>query len=859
MSHSSSTKVRRISLSLFWTSLLSLCLSVNLSTPSQAANRTWFFMPTGNGHGFQIFDRQLGRMTYFLEHPYRYVAPSGTSYPYPDLTVPGIERRNLAHDAYFGVSVNGQASWLNSLTNSVKYEEESNIIQASTQVGSVNLDTYYYSPFGYEGNAMVMLIRARSSQAAEVSFFAKPNLKFGYPAQGRTNPSDEDEEIQWNADEGYAIETGPGGGHALYVPLPSSKEGATFTGRCGRDDVIYNSVLDTQTLGEQSVCFGGTQVFTGQSSFSLGANEEVWWGMVVLYVNDNPNHPLASTFKDDRNSTEVLTAWKEFAQDQNAQQLHQFALDEWANWRVDKAPAQLSDEERKVWRQSEAVLRMGQIRENPQSNRYNYGMFLASLPIGNWHIGWVRDGVYAVASMAMNGHLEESRMGVEFFLNAEKGFFSEIGNEYRVSSCRYFGNGVEEADANYAGANLETDGWGLVLWGAAMYLQYSCDFEWLNKVTRHGDTVFEALYQIAQDIDNMIDPATGLPKPECSIWEVHWDLRQTFTYTAATQIRGLFDFVQIAYMMGEEEIAAEYYEKAQRMLEATRQYLVYEPLNSLASHRNVANQNVHVDGSTVEMLAWGMIEVDDPVFAGTLSLYDRLKTGFGGYRRLEPNLSLTGESGANTYDLSQWILLDLRIGEMWRKIGRADIADRLLDVITEGAVANDNLIPELFDPNQGFYEGVVPMVGYGAGAWPMTQLDKYGYSAPLYGANYEHCFMPPMPEGGQQTGGMDTSGGDMTGNTMMGATDNQGGQQNNPNNPNPMNPNPPNSMTPNNPGSGFTPPASNSENTDTYDWEAGEKASLCSAEGGSTVPSWWILTLFGLAFYSRKSRQNQKA
>ena len=307
-------------------------------------------------------------------------------------------------------------------------------------------------------------------------------------------------------------------------------------------------------------------------------------------------------------------------------------------------------------------------------------------------------------------------------------------------------------------------------------------------------------------------------------------------------------------MKGEEELAAEYYEKAQRMLDAAREYLVYKPLNSLASHRNVANQNVHVDGSTVEMLAWGMIEVDDPIFAGTLSLYDRLKTGFGGYRRLEPNLSLTGESGANTYDLSQWILLDLRIGEMWRKIGRADIADRLLDVITEGAVANDNLIPELFDPNQGFYEGVVPMVGYGAGAWQMTQLDKYGYTAPLYGADYQHCFMPQMPTGGQETGGTDMGGQNGGGDTTTGATNTQGGSQDsmNPGSDN-TNPNMPGmNPGPSNPGSGFTPPAQTQEEEDGYDWEAGGKASLCAAQGGSTTPTWWILLLVGLGYYCRQ-------
>ena len=35
--------------------------------------------------------------------------------------------------------------------------------------------------------------------------------------------------------------------------------------------------------------------------------------------------------------------------------------------------------------------------------------------------------------------------------------------------------------------------------------------------------------------------------------------------------------------------------------------------------------------------------------------YARLQTAFGGYRRLEEQLSLTGDAQASEYDLSQWV------------------------------------------------------------------------------------------------------------------------------------------------------------------------------------------------------------
>ena len=136
----------------------------------------------------------------------------------------------------------------------------------------------------------------------------------------------------------------------------------------------------------------------------------------------------------------------------------------------------------------------------------------------------------------------------------------------------------------------------------------------------------------------------------------------------------------------------------------------------------MAASDVFVDGSVVEALMFELVAQDDPVYAGTLAAFSRLQTPFGGYQRLEPKLSLTGGSGADLYDASEWIMLDLRIGQAARRMGDTSSADTRLDWVTHSAALNDNLIPELFDCNNGGYAGAVPIVGYGAGAWLMTAL-----------------------------------------------------------------------------------------------------------------------------------------
>jgi hypothetical protein len=506
-------------------------------------------------------------------------------------------------------------------------------------------------------------------------------------------------------------------------------------------------MLGSGTIGDTHSCSGAGQVLVTQQDFTVEPGASAWWGQAVLFLNDNPNDGRAFLFRDTRSVSDILALWQSFAGGKTADVIHSDALAEWEAWRKPTAPSQLTPTELTLWRQSEAVLRMGQVTEFA---RKNDGMVLASLPVGEWHTGWVRDGTYAIVAFAMTGHTDEARRAVEFMVGTDSGFFNGsnyLNRNYRISVVRYFGNGMEEGDFNQDGPNIETDGWGLTLWAARMYLHYSCDLDWLDTPTWKGDTIFEALTHIAEDIVSY--QAGGLPGADASIWEVHWDRRQVFSYTVAALIRGLFDFADIAEAKGRTDLADQYRGVAQGWLDTAKTALVHAPTNSFASHLGVSGNDVHVDGSVVGFLDWGLIGPEDPLWIGTLNSFSKLITGFGGYRRLEPMLSLTGESSANTYDLSEWILLDLRIADAWRVLGYTTgnssytgQAETLLNKVTNESIANDFLIPELYDKDNGRYTGVVPMNGYGAGAWMMSQLRKYGHLDPAFDAGFDHCTDP---------------------------------------------------------------------------------------------------------------------
>jgi GH15 family glucan-1,4-alpha-glucosidase len=725
---------------------------------AQPLDRSWYHLTTGNGHGFQVFDRNTGRITDFLEHPYQFVAPLDARRD------GGVIRRDLAHDVYFGIRTGGISTWLTQLSQ-VTYEQETHIIHGQASVDSAQVDVRYFAPFGYDGNGLVMVAKVTntSDAAMDVTLVAKANLKLG---SDRAHPNSDGEVISWH--DTYGVETGLGGGHMVYYPL-----GNASIVSCGRDTSIYEAFQERRLVNSRAGCRGDDQVLVMGESSVVQPGQSFWWGQAVLFVNDNPNDAQARDFKDNRSVEDIVALWRNFAGNLGPEALHTRALTEFENWRI--APStlgltNLTPEENKVWRQSETVLRMGQIMEPIQINRRNRGMFLAALPTGQWHIGWVRDGAYAVMAQAMNGHLNEARLGLEFFLNAWAGFFHQaeyLGRDYRVSSVRYYGNGKEEGDFNAFGPNVETDGFGLVLWAARAYLHYSCDTAWLDTETLHGDTVFEALAQIAQDIDALT--IADLPMAECSIWEVHWDHRKVFTYTAATAIRGLYDFAAIADLANRPNLGNHYRARAAAVQTATLRELVHQPTQSLASSREAAATDVFVDGSTIEMLHWGLVSPNSPIFDGTLQQYERLRTQSGGYRRLEPSLSVNGEPQAGTYDLSEWIMLDLRIGDVFRRIGRLEPAQALLNRVTQAALANDGLIPELFEPDEyGRYAGAVPMVGYGAGVWQMALLEKGRLGAPAIDAGWQHCAAQNIGDG---TGDKEMDAGMISGPADMATPD----------------------------------------------------------------------------------------
>ena len=205
------------------------------------------------------------------------------------------------------------------------------------------------------------------------------------------------------------------------------------------------------------------------------------------------------------------------------------------------------DAETRLWRQSEAVLRMGQIREPNTATRKNNGMMLASLPPGSWHTGWVRDATYAVVALARVGPLRRGQGGAQLLLErrARRGLrqlreqrqLSHLAHallRQRAGGVRLGQLGAEHRDRRLGPGPVG---------GARLR----------RGVGRHGvavvddavGTVYDVLnQQVAGALESNLEPSR-IVRADSSIWEVHQPGKH-YAFTTMAAARGFCDMAAMA-------------------------------------------------------------------------------------------------------------------------------------------------------------------------------------------------------------------------------------------------------------------------------------------------------------------------
>jgi GH15 family glucan-1,4-alpha-glucosidase len=415
----------------------------------------------------------------------------------------------------------------------------------------------------------------------------------------------------------------------------------------------------------------------------------------------------------------------------SAEALARREITEVEEWRV-KPPAHFAGEkERRLWRQSEIVLRMAQSREPNRPGRYNNGLIVACLPDGSWFMPWVRDMAYAVVALARMGHRDEARAAVLAYFNARATgkMKNETGGlDYQISVVRYFGDGSEEPFfTNEGSTNIEFDNWGLTLWVLGEYLQRYEEDSLLQESTHRGK-----LYESARDyvvkplLANLEKYGDGLiVSADTSIWEERQKDKKHFAFSTAVAIVGLRDFAEIAHRVGDERTRTEVLNKVALIEKGFNAAFIRDGKLRGTLEEGVKND---IDGALLAVINLGVV-TDPAIIRSTVDRMNLLKVASGGYRRVRGTYT-DPSIYEYWYEKQEFLFVDFSLAEVYRQLGSNDVAANIVTRIVDKAAADSNFIPEmyvaedctLFHGALGDPTGAVPMVGYGAGAYVLDVL-----------------------------------------------------------------------------------------------------------------------------------------
>ncbi len=401
-------------------------------------------------------------------------------------------------------------------------------------------------------------------------------------------------------------------------------------------------------------------------------------------------------------------------------------LTELERWRVPPKVTFASSDEKRLWRQSEVVLRMAQSREPNRGGRVNHGLILAALPDSSFVSYWVRDMAYAIDALIRMGHQAEARAAIEAYFHARPaGVMHEQtgGMPYQVSVVRYFGDGSEQPFFTQEGAtNIELDNWGLVLWVLGSYVERFGDAAILDTPTYRG-TIYESAkrFVVAPLLENLDAHASGLiVKADTSIWEERQKDAKHFAFSTIAALVGLTHFDALAEQRNDSKLHAELRRVLPLLKVGFRAAYAKDGRLRGTAEPGIKND---VDGAVLTAFNLG-VEEDADIMQRTADAMKRLAVASGGYRRV--TCVLTDPAIFEYwYERQEFVFVDLSLAEVYLRLGRPKDAAALIAPIVAKAARDHYFVPEmyvsvvnpLFEGPIGEPTGSVPMVGYGAGAF----------------------------------------------------------------------------------------------------------------------------------------------
>ena len=765
-----------------------------LSAPLAAAGPAWaevpvqrtrFELPSSNGLGAVMLDLGQARLTHFREHLFATEEPrleAAGNEVWIGNQPQSVPTRDLLYGAYFGLRSGGTQRWLTTMPvdldasgyapHAAGATGGTGIATMVQRVGDLEATQYFFAPRGLTRGGFVMAMRVRntgSAPEAGVSAFSLHDFHLGSGRPGvradklGQHVGENGESVVYDEANGRRdfLERAFAGVIAARALEPVALTHHGASNNATPDAQHVHQVVNSGGAADLPDFSGSSQPDEGWVSAyqwdlgDIGPGEERWVGVAFAHHPD----PLAEGA-----AQAALDAY--LGSNQGADEVVAAETAEWASFQASlQVPTAATPEEETLIRHSAAVLRMAQVRESeyhlralltddstPRYTRFGtspggepatlpatithrgHGGILASLPPGEWTVSWIRDGSYATTAMALLGMADEAKDSLNFYLNAEANRFQtweELSGynmpPYQISLVRYHGFGVEETDFNEFGPNLEFDGFGLFLWALRNYEVLTGD---TSVADDHWETVST---RVADVLVALVDPATGLIRPDSSIWEWHWNGRQrTAAYTSITAARGLCDAAAIAERRGDTARAEVYREAGIALRQAIANRLGDASGAVASTAEELAAGEGYFDAAVIEAVAMGLFDPQGNLAKATVAALDAnlaVPAGAGWSR----NDDFKDHAGAadlspwgSNYDSAEWVVTDLRGAVAAQLMGDTQRSDRLVKWVLDQSQANYLAVAETYDENTGVYKFNSPMVGFGAGVFALAVAARDG-------------------------------------------------------------------------------------------------------------------------------------
>jgi MYXO-CTERM domain-containing protein len=795
-------------------SLLGAALLPLVSLPARAevpVERTFFRLPSSNGHTAVLVDLALGKMTHFREHL------AGSEEPLLDAAgnevwlgnQPQMVRtRDVLFDAYFGIRAQGDQRWLPGVP--VEYEMSgyagwapgktggTGVVKMVQKVGALTTTQYFFAPRGLPHAGFVMAMQVKNTGPSKVTGVGAFSIHNYHLGAGRPNVMDdigeEGETVIFDASGGKIdfAERAFAGVVVTRALAPVARHGASNAGTPAAqklyDIVNDGGAADLPDFNGTSAAATGWVTAYQYDLGDLDPGESAWVGVAAAHHGD----PFADA---------AVKGWLDaYVAGKAASALVNAEIDGWKGVQdALNTPTGLDQGHETLVRQSAVMLKMGQVRDDkaylrewlttdgePRFTRFGAeaggvpaalpaeithrgkGAVIASLPPGEWTVAWIRDGSYAVSAMSALGLQAEAKDALQFYLDAEANRFqawSELTPysmpEYQISLVRYYGFGVEETDFNDHGPNLEFDGFGLFLWALRSYEALTgdtsvADDRWATVTTRIADVLVA-----------LIDPSNGLIRKDSSIWETHWNGRERWwAYTSITAARGLCDAAAIADRKGDTALADKYRAAGLSIREAIATKLTDGSGAVASTVEELQSGSGHFDAAVLDAIAMGLFDPKGAIAGATLKAMDaHLAVAAGpGWSRNDDRYDHAGKedlSGwGSEYDSAEWVVTDMRGAVATFLRGDVERSDRLVRWVRDQSLANFLTVAETYEESTGHYKFNAPMVGFGSGAYTLALFARDGVlTDPACGAYYLEPGSSTGGAGGGDAGGNGGSGG----------------------------------------------------------------------------------------------------